>query len=90
MISVLYFIRKINAQYANKTNNINNNGVNMLECIVEDPKIFILAGWCNVDHHSTEYLIIGILIIPMIEITDNTLGSNSVSFTNLRVKIKNT
>jgi len=70
MISVLYFIRKINAQYINKTNNIKNKGTNILECMLEVPKNFILAGWCKVDHHSTEYLIIGILIIPIIEITD--------------------
>ena len=44
MISVLYFIRKINAQYINKTNNIKNNGINMLECMVDVPVNFILAG----------------------------------------------
>ena len=35
MISVLYFIRKINAQYSNKTNNINikARAVNIEGCI---------------------------------------------------------
>ena len=70
MISVLYFIRKINAQYNNKTNNIKNNGINILECMLEVPNNFILAGWWRVDHHSTEYLIIGILIIPKIDKID--------------------
>ena len=58
MISVLYFIRKINAQYNNKTNNIKNNGINILGWILDVPINFILAGWWRVDHHSTEYLII--------------------------------
>ena len=44
MISVLYFIRKINAQYNNKTNNIKNNGINILKCMLEVPNNFILAG----------------------------------------------
>jgi len=77
MISVLYFIRKINAQYSNKTNNIANNGSNMDECTVLGPKIFILAGWCSVDHHSTEYLIIGRLMEPMTAIIEETLIENS-------------
>ena len=64
MISVLYFIRKINAQYNNKTNNINISGANIEECIVLVPSILILAGWCKVFHHSTEYFIIGMFIAP--------------------------
>ena len=88
MISVLYFIRKINAQYNNKTNNIKNNGTNILECTLDAPKNFILAGWCSVDHHSTEYLIIGILIIPRIEIADKILGKLSLSLKYFREKIK--
>ena len=88
MISVLYFIRKINAQYSNKTNNIKNKGTSMLECILDVPKNLILAGWCSVDHHSTEYLIIGILITPRIDIIDKILGSFSLSFKYLSDKMK--
>ena len=79
MISVLYFIRKINAQYSNKTNNIKNNGTNILEWILDVPRNLILAGWCSVDHHSTEYLIIGIFIIPSMDTTDRILVSLSLS-----------
>ena len=43
MISVLYFIRKINAQYNNNTNNININGNIIDECIVLVAPNFILA-----------------------------------------------
>ena len=90
MISVLYFIRKINAQYNNKTNNIKNKGTNILECMLDVPKIFILAGWCNVDHHSTEYFIIGMFIIPKIDIADKILGNFSLSLKILKENIKST
>ena len=69
----MYFIRKINAQYINKTNNIKNKGISMLVCMLDVPKNLILAGWCSVDHHSTEYLIIGILINPKIAIMQDIL-----------------
>ena len=69
MISVLYFIRKINAQYSKKTNNINAKGNNIEECIALVPLTkFILFGWWRVFHQSTEYFIIGILINPIIAI----------------------
>ena len=42
MISVLYFIRKIIAEYINNKNSIKNNGMSILECIVELPKNLIL------------------------------------------------
>ena len=90
MISVLYFIRKINAQYNNKTNNIKNNGINILEWIVDLPKNFILAGWCRVDHHSTEYLIIGMLIIPRIDTADKILVKFSLSLKYLKERINKT
>ena len=48
-----------------KSNNISIKGVNIEECIVLVPVILILAGWCNVLHHSTEYLMIGIFIRPI-------------------------
>ena len=73
MISVLYFIRKISAQYNIKTKNINNNGINIEECIVLSDKTLIDEGWCKVAHQSTEYLIIGTLITPIIEIYDEIL-----------------
>jgi hypothetical protein len=44
MISVLYFIRKISAQYNIKTKNINNNGINIEEWIELSPVNLILAG----------------------------------------------
>ena len=87
MISVLYFIRKINAQYINKTNNIKNKGINILLCMLDVPKNLILAGWCSVDHHSTEYLIIGILIIPSIEMADKIFGKFSFSLKNLKERM---
>ena len=43
MISVLYFIRKINAQYNSNTKSININGINIEECMVLVPSILILA-----------------------------------------------
>tara|TARA_A100001011_G_C14052755_1_gene732596 strand:+ start:472 stop:657 length:186 start_codon:yes stop_codon:yes gene_type:complete len=39
----------------------------MDECIVLSDKTLIDEGWCNVAHQSTEYLIIGTLITPIIE-----------------------
>ena len=66
MISVLYFIRKISAQYKINTKNISNRGISIEGCIVLVPVILMLAGWCNVFHHSTEYFIIGIFIKPTI------------------------
>ena len=90
MISVLYFIRKINAQYSNKTNNIKNNGINMLEWMLDVPKNLILAGWCRVDHHSTEYLIIGILIIPRIDKIDKIFVKFSLFLKYFREKINKT
>ena len=44
MISVLYFIRKINAQYKINTKNISNRGINIDECIELVPVILMLAG----------------------------------------------
>ena len=66
MISVLYFIRKISAQYSIKTNNININGSIIDGSIVLGFVKLILAGWWRVVHHSTEYLIIGILLIYLV------------------------
>ena len=83
MISVLYFIRKINALYINNTNNISINGNIIDECIVLDPSILILDGWCNVFHQSTEYFIIGIFIAPMTIIKDEILLDNASALTNL-------
>ena len=60
----------------------------MLECTLEEPKNFILAGWCRVDHHSTEYLIIGMLIIPRIDMTDKIRGRFSLSLKYFNEKIK--
>ena len=90
MISVLYFIRKINAQYSNKTNNIKNNGNNMLGWMLDVLKNLILAGWCRVDHHSTEYLIIGILIIPRIDIIDKIFVKFSLFLKYFKEKINKT
>jgi hypothetical protein len=44
MISVLYFIRKISAQYNIKTKNIKNNGINIEEWIELSPANLMLAG----------------------------------------------
>ena len=65
MISVLYFIRKINAQYIKKTNNISTNGIIIEVCMVFVPVIVMLEGWCKVFHQSTENFIIGMFIAPI-------------------------
>ena len=88
MISVLYFIRKISAQYKINAKNISNKGVSIDECIVLEPAILILAGWCSVLHHSTEYLIIGILIKPSIATILATLLAVSSFEINLYVAMK--
>ena len=87
MISVLYFIRKISAAYNKKTNSITINGNNISLCILLEPIIFMLAGWCSVAHHSTEYLMIGKLIDPIIAIIEETFTINSSLFKSLNVKI---
>ena len=87
MISVLYFIRKIIAEYINNKNSIKNNGMSILECIVELPKNLMLDGWCNVFHQSTEYLMIGKFIIPRTEIINAALFVKSLFLYNLNTKI---
>ena len=59
----------------------------MLVCMLDVPKNLILAGWCSVDHHSTEYLIIGILIIPSIEMADKIFDKFSFSLKNLKERM---
>ena len=59
----------------------------MLVCMLDVPKNLILAGWWSVDHHSTEYLIIGILIIPSIEMADKIFGKFSFSLKNLKERM---
>ena len=44
--------------------NVVNKGYNILTCI-DDPNDEILWGWCNVFHQSTENLIMGIFIPPI-------------------------
>ena len=65
--SVLYFIKKINRENRANAAVIIINGNSIDECIVVLDKIFIEAGWCSVFHQSTEYLIIGTFIIPIIK-----------------------
>ena len=62
----------------------------MLGWMLDVPKNLILAGWCRVDHHSTEYLIIGILIKPTIAIKPETLFALSSSLMILSDKIYKT
>ena len=83
MISVLYFIRKINAQYNNSTKNISNNGINIDEWMVDVPVNLILAGWWRVFHQSTENLIIGMLIKPIMAIILDILLARSSFKINL-------
>ena len=87
MISVLYFIKKISAEYSNNNNNIATKGSNIEECIELTPDILILAGWCKVFHHSTEYLIIGIFINPIIITIEEILFAKGTGLTYLIVKI---
>ena len=58
--------------------------------MLDEPKNFILAGWCNVDHHSTEYFIIGIFINPKIDMADKILGNFSLYLKILKDIIKKT
>ena len=44
------------------------NGINIEECIVVLDIKFTEAGWCKVDHQSTENFTIGTLIEPNIAI----------------------
>ena len=88
MISVLYFIRKISAQYKISTKNISIKGVNIEECIVLVPVILILAGWCKVLHHSTEYLMIGMFIRPITATMLEILFALSSSSKNLCMIMK--
>ena len=53
-------------------------------------KILIEAGWCKVFHHSTEYLVIGTLIIPKIVIIDVTLNTLSLFSQILQATAKST
>ena len=71
--STLYFIKKINTENSANAAVIKNNGINIEECIVLSDKTLIDEGWCKVAHQSTEYLIIGTLITPIIEIYDEIL-----------------
>ena len=52
-------------------------GIIIEVCIEVFEKILIEAGWCNVDHQSTEYLIIGTLIAPNIAINEVNLSTFS-------------
>ena len=53
-------------------------GIIIEVCIEVFEKILIEAGWCSVDHQSTEYLIIGIFIAPNIAIKEVILLTFSV------------
>ena len=88
MISVLYFIRKISAQYIINTKSISNKGINIDEWIVLLPIILILEGWCSVFHQSTEYLIIGMFINPIIATKLEILFALSSSEINLWMAMK--
>ena len=76
--SVLYFIKKINRENRVNAAVIINNGYNIETWIDDSDKILIEAGWCNVFHQSTEYFIIGTLIIPATVIIDVILNALSL------------
>ena len=62
----------------------------MLEWMLDVPKNLILAGWCRVDHHSTEYLMIGILIIPRIDKIDKIFVKFSLFLKHFKERINKT
>ena len=70
-------VKKINKE--NRANDavIINKGNNIEKWIEDFDKRLIDAGWCNVFHQSTEYLIIGMLTIPKIVIIDVILNALS-------------
>ena len=68
--STLYFIKKISTENSANAAVIKNNGINIDEWIVLSDKTLIEDGWCKVAHQSTENLIIGTLIAPIIEMYD--------------------
>ena len=59
----------------------------MLEWILDVPKILILAGWCRVDHQSTEYFIMIRLIEPIIAKNEETFRATSSFVINLKLNM---
>src|SRR6056297_177700 len=49
-----------------KPSHMTSSGISMSGFMLGLPSFEIVAGWCRVFHHSTEYLMIGMLITPMI------------------------
>ena len=58
-ISALNLTERIKKNKNTKAKLINNKGNNIDISIEGADNLLILAGWCKVFHHSTEYLIIG-------------------------------
>ena len=59
----------------------------MEECIAGDSVSLILAGWCNVFHHSTENLIIGRLANPIIAKIEEYFSATKKFLINFQDKI---
>ena len=62
---------------------MSNSGINIDEWMVLVPVNLILAGWCRVFHQSTENLIIGMLIEPIMAIILDILLALSLFKINL-------
>ena len=64
-----------------------NKGTSIDEWIVVSLSKLTDAGWCNVDHQSTENLMIGTFIKPIIAITELTFIALSLLSNILQDKI---
>ena len=74
---------RINKNKKVKATLIINNGINSVNSMLEDDNLLTLAGWCNVFHHSTEYLIIGRFIDPSKIKTDEIFSPTSILLKDL-------
>ena len=83
IVSILYFIRKINAVYSKNADNMIPSGSSIEKCTVVSPIKLMLEGWCSVGHQATEYFIIMRFIKPNIEIKVQILDDFSGLLINL-------
>ena len=85
--SDLYRTKKINNEKKANPTNMIIKGVSIEAWIAGASVNLILAGWCNVFHHSTENLIIGILAKPRIATIDDIFSAVKKFFITFQDKI---
>ena len=79
IISPLTLTNKIEIKKKKKEKVIINNGNNIDESIEGEENLDMLAGWWRVLHQSTDHLIIGRFIIPIIAKIDEYLSALDLS-----------